>query len=92
MCVGDFLRGEEGASHLRHVVLLCLLLLLLLLLLNKQLLLLSTPGRPELFEAGLHFFQDFGGVSDNQLDAVFGSLEEFHRFLMVLPFHALKRQ
>lgn len=63
---------------------------LLLLLLHEELLLLAPPGRAELLEAGLHLLQHFGGVADHQLHAVLGRLQQLHRFLVVLAFHALR--
>lgn len=65
---------------------------LLLLLLHEQLLLLAPAGRAQLLEAGLHLLQNLGGVTDHQLDAVLGRLQQLHRLLVVLALHALHGQ
>jgi len=69
------------------MVLLCSLLLLLLL--NEQLLLLPAPGCSQFLEASLHLLQHLGSVAYHQLDTVLSRLQQLHRLLMVLSFHAL---
>lgn len=54
--------------------------------------LLPALCRPHFLKARLHFLQDFGGVSNNQLHCALGCFKELHGFLMVLTFHALGKQ
>lgn len=52
--------------------------------------LLPALRRPHFLKAGLHFLKDFGGVPHYQLHSPLSCFKEFHSFLMVFSFHALK--
>lgn len=57
-----------------------------------EVVLLPTLCRPHFLEAGLHFLQDFGGVSYYQLHCSLSRLEQLHSLLVVLSFHTLKEK
>lgn len=74
-------RRDKGAGHQhREKILLGIVVLL------------PALCRPHFLKARLHFLQDFGGVSNNQLHCALGCFKELHGFLMVLTFHALGKQ